>query len=123
MVHHSGASRAHPDTYDICYVRSRRVWPWRSSLVYEVVSTQGGQLRVVAATRKVPCESEAAAASLMQLTATLRQEGWEPTEEPRMVGQDIVTCFTRPIPREGVVSRGVSAGRPAARSTVRPGPV
>jgi hypothetical protein len=97
MVYRWSVNGPSTDDYDICYVRSRRLWPWRSSMVYEAVGTRDGQLEVLAATRRVPSESDAAAASLLKLTAILQRDGWAPTQEPRMMGQDIVACYTRPV--------------------------
>jgi hypothetical protein len=88
------------DDVDVCYVRGRRIWPWGSRTIYEAVGTRGGKLEVLAATRKVPRESDAAGAAVMQIDQMLQRDGWRPMGEPHTMDQYFVTCYTRPVPQK-----------------------
>jgi hypothetical protein len=87
------------DGEETCYVRSRRLWPLGKGIVFEAVCRRGDREEVLATSRRVTCDSAAAAASLLKLTQVLVRDGWVPTPEPRLVGPDIVASFVRPAER------------------------
>jgi hypothetical protein len=78
---------------EVCYVRSRRARPWGSYVVYEVVGLCGQYLQVVAASRPIPGEGDAATATLLRFDQHLQRHGWRQEGEPRTTGE---YCYTRP---------------------------
>src|ERR1700745_3059202 len=85
---------------DVCFIRYRKSWSLRPAIVYEAITRREGRDVVLAQTRKVLGEREGAVTAQTELVRRLLREGWIPTTEPLVVGDDILGVYVRRIRRD-----------------------
>jgi hypothetical protein len=85
----------HQQHDDICYIRASRRPGLRPQVIYEALRCQGEKLEVLDTTREVAERSGEAASVRDHLIRRLDREGWIPTQEPLVVGDDILAVYVR----------------------------
>jgi hypothetical protein len=90
------ALRQRPDA--VCYVRARRPRSLRAAIVYEAMAHWQGEPRVFASTGRIPLTrlEDRGRAALASLQRALLRDGWIPSQEPLVVGEDVIGVYVRP---------------------------
>jgi hypothetical protein len=96
----NGRTNAEPERREVCFIQARRLKALRPSIIYEALTRRSGEYRVIASSDRVPATHDGLSCALMQLTEELQRAGWEPTQEPLVMGPNIMAIFTRPLHRD-----------------------